>query len=194
MLAATWWRPALTNLGRRKPRGSGTSLWGKCADGRGFGCNWRPAGRVAGTEFNRGDAHEPWIYRRSRWLRPYLAADHGARHTVSRPELQGYPGCHQCGERAFRHAACSRGGARDRGCCPRRKISMMRMGPPQQGQGSRRVSGMILALVASFDPGTSAPSKARILQHLPFGSRWPAGRNAGCGGTHLAERGSGSGG
>ncbi|WP_205963934.1 hypothetical protein, partial [Pseudoruegeria sp. SK021] len=27
--------------------------------------------------------------------------------------------------------------------CPRRKISMMRMGPPQQGHGSRRVSGVI---------------------------------------------------
>jgi len=35
---ATWaagrWRAALTNLGRRKPRGSWIRLWGKRADGR----------------------------------------------------------------------------------------------------------------------------------------------------------------
>ena len=47
---------------------------------------------------------------------------------------------------AICHAACSRGGARDIGFCPRRKISMMRMGPPQHGHGSRGVSGDNLGL------------------------------------------------
>jgi site-specific recombinase XerC len=35
------------------------------------------------------------------------------------------------------HAACSLGGARDIGFWPRRNISVMRIGPPQQGHGSR---------------------------------------------------------
>ena len=44
------------------------------------------------------------------------------------------------GERGQRHEvsiliACGTGDARCWGCWPRRKVSMMRMGPPQQGQG-----------------------------------------------------------
>jgi len=34
-VAAMRWRPTLTNLGRRKPRGTWIILWGKCVEGRG---------------------------------------------------------------------------------------------------------------------------------------------------------------
>ena len=37
------WRSALTNLGRRKPRGSWFRLRGKRADGWGDGCAWGAA-------------------------------------------------------------------------------------------------------------------------------------------------------
>ncbi len=39
----------------------------------------------------------------------------------------------------FHHGACFLGGARVRGFCPRRKVSMMRTRPPHSTQGSRRV-------------------------------------------------------
>jgi len=43
-------------------------------------------------------------------------------------------------------AACFLGGARDIGFCPRLQISMMHIGRPQQGHGSRSVSGAISAV------------------------------------------------
>lgn len=42
----------LTNLGRRKPRGSWTDLWGKCADGWGDGWVKGAAEGVHGTQGN----------------------------------------------------------------------------------------------------------------------------------------------
>lgn len=72
------------------------------------------------------------------------------------------------GRQAVCHAACSLGGARDIGFCPRRKIAMMRMGLPQQGHGSRRVSSAL----STFGSGTATcserwtQSKARIFVML----------------------------
>tara|TARA_R110000787_G_scaffold8393_2_gene27963 strand:- start:25 stop:309 length:285 start_codon:yes stop_codon:yes gene_type:complete len=67
---------------------------------------------------------------------------------------------------AMRHAACSQGGVRDIGFWPRQKISMMRMGPPQQGHGSRRVSGMTSATASSVCGDCSVPSSVRIFAIL----------------------------
>ena len=54
------------------------------------------------------------------------------------------------------------------GFCPRLKISMMRMGPPQQGHGSRKVSGAISVLGSGVATrsGCWTQSKARILVML----------------------------
>ena len=67
------------------------------------------------------------------------------------------------GWRTSRHAACSLGGARDCGFWPRRKVSTMRITPPQSGHGSRSVSGMISAVDASSCLAVSAPSNVRTL-------------------------------
>lgn len=144
-LVAARWRPALTNLGRRKPRGSGISLWGKFSDGRDCGCSWRETGRGADPFCNWVQAHGLRIYRHTKVRRPYRSADRRALQMAPWPELCGDPRFHQCDDRVFRHAACSLGGAREQGFWPRRKISMMHMGPPQHGHGSRRVSGIISA-------------------------------------------------
>lgn len=66
------------------------------------------------------------------------------------------------------HAACSLGGARDIGFCPRRNTSMIRMRPPQHGHGSRKVSGAI-SCNSSGSAVCSArwtPSKDRIFVML----------------------------
>ena len=72
------------------------------------------------------------------------------------------------GDQALRHAACFLGGARDIGFCPRRNISMMRIGPPQQGHGSRKVSGMISASGSEVSVGFGrwVHSNARIFMIL----------------------------
>ena len=58
-----------------------------------------------------------------------------------------------------------------------RKISMMRIGPPQQGHGSRRVSGMISARRLRLLSGpVGAPSRPRILAMLAL--RLRAGEQA----------------
>src|SRR6056297_2545165 len=59
-------------------------------------------------------------------------------------------------------------GGRDIGFCPRRKISVIRMGLPQQGHGSRRVSGAIsvCGFGAATCSGCGTQSKARILVML----------------------------
>jgi hypothetical protein len=61
-----------------------------------------------------------------------------------------------------------RGGGRYVGCCPRLKVSMMIMRPPQQGQGCCGVfgcSGLVLAaLMASIGmSGTASKSRARAM-------------------------------
>ena len=77
------------------------------------------------------------------------------------------------GERCRRHEvsiliACGTGDARCWGCWPRRKVSMMRMGPPQQGQGCSGAfgcSGVVSrALMASTGiNGAASSSRMRAM-------------------------------
>lgn len=135
-------RPALTNLGRRKPRGSLIGLWGKCADAWGNHWIWlRPIAWLATdpppdcSNSTEGlGANAPERPDRRRQAQSGLAGSTGSSR------------CHSVNDGRWQeiyHAACSLGGARDIGFCPRRNISMMRIGLPQQGHGSRRVSGAI---------------------------------------------------
>jgi hypothetical protein len=165
LMVTRWWL-ALTNLGRRKPRGSGINLWGKFSDGRDCGFSWRGAGRITDPFCEWVQAHGQRVYRHSKVCRPYRSADRRALQMASWPELRGDPGFHQCNDRAFRHAACSLGGAREQGFWPRRKISMMRMGPPQPGHGSRRVSGTASVSCTASCSGRGALSRARIFAIL----------------------------
>ena len=179
-MAAARWRPALTNLGRRKPRGAWIRLWGKCAVGQGRGCDWHAVGGGAST--------------RRRWsswarlvdLRPMMVLRF-SQVAVWGVETWRFPTepAAAAGGLSLRWAgvyrgARSLGGARDIGFWPRRKISMMRMGPPQQGHGSRRVCGTISAtgsaccsgrvtLTLPRDPG---PSDCSI--RPPFSSSCPS--------------------
>lgn len=72
----------------------------------------------------------------------------------------------ELGDQSLCHAACFLGGARDRGTSRRLNVSMMRIGPPQSGQGSRNVSGMTSAVGASSRSGPSTPSNVRIFAML----------------------------
>ena len=71
--------------------------------------------------------------------------------------------------------ACGTGDARCWGCWPRGKVSMMRMGPPQQGQGCSGGFGFSgagpRALMASM--GMSAARATRgYARHCRHGTGW----------------------
>jgi hypothetical protein len=64
--------------------------------------------------------------------------------------------------------ACGTGEGRCFGCCPRKKVSMMIMRPPQQGQGCSgsfgSSGGALPALMASIGmSGTASNSRARAI-------------------------------
>lgn len=114
-----------------------------------------------------------------RLVRPWTVA--------SGPVLTREPGLDQAGRWAFHHAAISRGGARDCGFFPLWKTSMMRMGPPQHGHGSRSVSGVGSAAGSRASPGAppgAGRGPSRCWSCVP---NWRAGRSAGCGGSRRAS-------
>ena len=103
-----------------------------------------------------------WIKRESGHLRGLMLP-----WTItSRPVLTLEPGLDQPGRWAFHHAAISRGGARDCGFFPLRKISMMRIGPPQHGHGSRSVSGVGSAAGSGAAARGASSSRPRIFAML----------------------------
>ena len=181
---------------REEAAGAGRCLWGKCVGGWVCGCCG-------------GVAEEDWYAAASPFRRGVclgfnpgavvlrLLRDFPGRcvHKGVWPVWLRQPVCNGWDERALGHAACFLGGARDRGTSPRRNVSMMRIVPPQSGHGSRRVSG------AGFTVGRSVPALVRLprsgrgpSRYWPCAARRPAGRSGGCGGSHRAERASGSGG
>ena len=135
-------RPALENLSGRKPRGSGRGLWGK-RDG------------VAGGTFgalDRWAAMDSFSAATARYLRLTNGPRRPRCGIVSGPEIGGsteprFPERGVGPDRGRRrrwpchHAAAFRGGALVRGRSPRRKVSTIRIAPPQSGHGSLRVSG-----------------------------------------------------
>lgn len=165
-VAAGWWRSTLTNLGRTKPRGARRCLWRKSAEGVVHMADKRAPEFGAPGESLTFSASCRCFEPRKRatvcriWRSVPSRANRG--HAGSRQA----PAADQAKGWAFHHAACSRGGARDRGVCPRRKISMIRIGAPQQRHGSRRVSGACSVAVSGAGAGCGTPSKARIFAIL----------------------------
>ena len=185
----------MANLPWRKPREAGSHLWGKrIAGGRCWPLRGDRGPRYLIGRATRGgedarSAGGDGLAARAR----VVLWETGQRGV--RPVPGGEPVVDQPGRRASRHAASLRGGARVIGRSPRRKISTIRIGPPQQGHGSRRVSGMTSALGACGSrSGVACPRRSRIRAMVAL--RWlrPAGRSAGCGGSPRAGRGSGTGG
>ena len=167
--AAQRWSPGTTTARVGKPpkeeaAGAWRGLWGKCwwpvpavvcsrRPGVGHTITaWARSGPVC-----RGDAGR----RRVLGIRGGVGSDHV--HGATRPEQSAVPGETVMWGPWVDHAAALEGGARGLGRWPLRKISMMRMVPPQSGQGSRRVSGAASENCASLLDGVSASSNARIL-------------------------------
>lgn len=165
-VAAGWWRSTLTNLGRTKPRGARRCLWRKSADGVVDLAHRRPPAFGAPGDSLAFSASCRYFEPRKRatvcriWRSVPSRANRG--HAGSRQA----PAADQAKGWAFHHAACSRGGARDRGVCPRRKNSMIRICAPQQGHGSRRARGAGSAAVLGAAAGCGTPSRARIFAIL----------------------------
>ena len=132
--------PALENLPRTKARASWRYLWGKCADARCHGdlCVSFGAFHCAGHKriptLWPGYIGLVWRNRIGKPCPRSISASRPGRFCLVQPALLRFG---NFDKRFVCHAACSRGGARDIGFCPQRKISMMRMSPPQQGHGSR---------------------------------------------------------
>lgn len=165
-VAAGRWRSTLTNLGRTKPRGARRCLWGKSAEGVVDLAHRRPAEFGAPADslvfFASCRRFEPRNRNAVRriWRSVPLRADRGHAGPWQAPAADQAKGW------AFHHAACSRGGARDRGVCPRRKISMIRIGAPQQGHGSRKVRVAGSASLSGVEAGCGTPSRVRIFAIL----------------------------
>lgn len=151
---------------REEAAGAGRHLWGKSVAGWFCGSDRRDG--VGGEGGRVQNLPEALV-----WLQPgkerfcaVIATFRTATDRRARPVLLKQPVYGGWDERAFGHAACFLGGARDRGTSPRRNVSMMRMGPPQQGQGSRRASGRISAAGASSCLFSFSPSNARNFEML----------------------------
>ena len=70
---------------------------------------------------------------------------------------------------------------------PRRKISMIRIGPQQQGRGSRKMSEMISPVISSASLDCAARRGCGSSRCWSCDPNWQAGRSAGCGGNRLAK-------
>ncbi len=90
------------------------------------------------------------------------------RQTDTCPERDAVQGMVVDWWRASRHAAAFLGGARDCGFRPRRKVSMMRICPPQSGHGSRSMRGVTSATGGSSCLAVCEPSKTRAFAILAF--------------------------
>ena len=143
-------RPALTNLGTTKPRGPGAGLWGKRPIVAGVGVPevWRQAAM----------RHEAWTPRSSARSGPRPAAmldavgaggpagrGGGTVGHGSEPRIRSRSGRSM----AMAQSSCSgpprRGaGRRVVGRSPRRKVSMIRIGPPQVGARFASASGFLI--------------------------------------------------
>ena len=159
---ARCWSPALENLPRTKPRGLSRRFYGE--SGLGWLVFWG-CGTITGS--NCRDLAlvfpaEPGPIGSVRSVSRRVKIAAGISSASGRSACRCTAACRgfapvTCGAVADGHAALLAGGARARGICPRSKVSMMIMGPPQRGHGWRRV-WTATASAASVSPAAGSSS------------------------------------